>query len=127
MSSNKLFFLFILGLFSSYFSFAQSRHITGRVTNSQNYAVSGVSVGISGASLSTLTNVDGIYFITARADSILLTFYYPGYVYEVISVPPGQTVVNVVLQDEPFLISRRRLYEAKISDYEYSPFNAFQK
>jgi hypothetical protein len=66
-------------LFAWHVVFAQSRTITGKVTDADNGSpLPGVSVVVKGTSIGTVTNVDGNFSLTIPADAKSLVFSFVG-------------------------------------------------
>lgn len=64
--SKKLVLLAVLVLIHSIL-FAQNGKVTGKVLNSKNEPLNGVSVNISGASGGTTTNIEGVFTLNLPA------------------------------------------------------------
>ena len=70
---KQLLILFTLSFFPLYFSFAQTKSVSGKVINSSGENLSSVNITIKGKSnASTLTNADGEYQIQANENDILI-------------------------------------------------------
>lgn len=70
---KQLLILLTLSFFPLYFSFAQTKSVSGKVTNSSGENLSSVNITIKGkTSASTLTNADGEYQIQANENDILI-------------------------------------------------------
>ncbi len=70
---------FLLAICTCYSAFAQSRQITGKVTSSDDgSALPGVSVRLKGTALGTVTDINGVFKISA-ANGAVLTFSFIGY------------------------------------------------
>jgi TonB-dependent receptor len=102
----KNFVLLLVSLFSFSLSFAQRGKVSGKVTNSRNEALAGVSVRIGGAGKGTaITGVDGRYAITIEiGKKYELTFSYVGYTektVEAISIAKAndEETVDVLLEE----------------------------
>ena len=87
-----LFFFAVLSLSV----FAQSRVITGKVTDADGIGLPGVTIQLLGTTKGTATDANGAYQISA--DKGVLKFSYVGYISQEIKVE-SQTVINVVLQE----------------------------
>lgn len=74
-------FLFILLLLLNHFTvMAQSRTITGRVTDqSTSQPIAGVNVSVKGTSTTVVTDANGNYTVTVPAGASALVFSYVGY------------------------------------------------
>jgi TonB-linked SusC/RagA family outer membrane protein len=81
--------------------FAQTRQITGQVTESGTKdPVIGASIGIKGTTAGTQTDVDGKFKISVPNGSTVLTIKYVGYKTLEVTVAASQTVVNITLESE---------------------------
>lgn len=70
---KQLLILFTLSFFPLYFSFAQTKSVSGKVINSSGENLSSVNITIKGkTNASTLTNADGEYQIQANENDILI-------------------------------------------------------
>ena len=82
---------------------AQTKTVTGTVTDSQNEPLIGASILIQGTSSGTITDLDGKYSISATPEDVL-EFSYVGMEKQNIRVGQ-QTVINVVLQDNSQMLA----------------------
>ncbi|GAB3938304.1 SusC/RagA family TonB-linked outer membrane protein [Larkinella terrae] len=89
--------VWLLFLCQSY-GFAQSSRITGKVTGSDNKALPGVNVLVSGTTLGTVADADGNYAINAPANASLV-FSYISYLSQTVAVN-GRSVINVQLVED---------------------------
>lgn len=94
MKKHQLLLLFLI---ISSFGFAQQR-ITGRVTDSTNEPIPGVSVTILGTLTGVITDYDGKYEINAKATQEL-KFSYLGFVTQTILVG-NQDLMNIMLDED---------------------------
>lgn len=94
MNSKKRFFLGIFSLFTVAI-FAQSYQVTGKVTDSDNQPLPGVSVTIEGTSRGTTTDFDGNYAIMVQSSENLI-FSYVGYNERKLQMD-GTKIFNVVM------------------------------
>lgn len=97
---NTLFYkrisLFLTGLlFLTTTAFAQTKTVTGTVTDAENYPLIGVSISVIGSPGGTITDVDGSYSISVPADASL-QFTYIGFIPQTIPVK-NENVINVTL------------------------------
>ncbi|MDP3311900.1 TonB-dependent receptor [Lutibacter sp.] len=94
MNSKKQ---FILGIFSFFTVaiFAQSYQVTGKVTDSDNQPMPGVSVTIEGTSRGTTTDFDGKYAVMVQSTENLI-FSYVGYNEKKLQMD-GTKIFNIVL------------------------------
>jgi iron complex outermembrane receptor protein len=94
MNSKKRFILGIFSLFTVAI-FAQSYQVTGKVTDSDNQPLPGVSVTIEGTSRGTSTDFNGDYAIMVQSRENLI-FSYVGYNDKKLEMD-GTKIFNVVL------------------------------
>ncbi|MFO7674362.1 MAG: TonB-dependent receptor [Lutibacter sp.] len=94
MNSKKRFFLGIFSLFTAAI-FAQSYQVTGKVTDSDNQPLPGVSVTIEGTSRGTSTDFNGDYAIMIQSRENLI-FSYVGYNERKLEMD-GTKIFNIVL------------------------------
>ncbi len=94
MNLKKLLILGILSL-STVAIFAQSYQVTGKVTDTDNQPLPGVSVTIEGTSRGTSTDFDGNYAIMVQSSENLI-FSYVGYNEKKLQMD-GTKIFNVVL------------------------------
>lgn len=94
MDSKKLLILGIFSLFTVAI-FAQSYQVTGKVTDSDNQPLPGVSVTIEGTSRGTTTDFDGNYAVMVQSSENLI-FSYVGYNEKKLQMD-GTKIFNVVL------------------------------
>ncbi len=94
MNSKKRFILGIFSLFTMAI-YAQSYQVTGKVTDSDNQPLPGVSVLIEGTSRGTSTDFNGDYAIMVQSRENLI-FSYVGYNEKKLQMD-GTKIFNVVL------------------------------
>ena len=122
-------FVVVLLLVQGY-GFAQSNRVTGKVTGSDNQALPGVNVLVSGTSLGTATDAAGNYSINVPANASLV-FSYISFVSQTVPVNNG-SIINVQLVEDSQAINEvivtalgiRR--EAKTLGYATATINAEQ-
>lgn len=77
---SRRFLLFVSVILISVFSFAQSRTVTGKVTNKQtNEPLQGVTVHLKGTNNSSVTSADGSFSISVPETRAILIFTYVGF------------------------------------------------
>ena len=82
---------------------ANTKIITGNVTDASGETLIGLTVKVAGTSVATATDIDGNYSIKVPAGSNELEFSYIGY--QTIKRPiNGQNKINVVMQDNTKLL-----------------------
>ncbi|HEY6978142.1 MAG TPA: TonB-dependent receptor [Chitinophagaceae bacterium] len=79
--------------------FAQSKTLTGSVTNEKGQPLSGVSVTVKGTPVGTSTNNEGKFSLQVSSDNGILQFSYVGYAIQEIAVK-NQAAINVQLIPE---------------------------
>ena len=91
--------LFIFLLLFRPVSFTQEIEITGKVTSADDEsALPGVSVVVGGTTLGVITDIDGIYKITAPTNATLV-FSFIGMIPQEVSVE-GRTEINIAMQPD---------------------------
>ena len=92
--------IFVLAIVAQV-SFAQTKTITGRVTDSRDGSgMAGVTVSAKGGSAATQTNADGNYSLNVASGITTLTFSYVGFTAMDVSID-GRTSVDVSLVAAP--------------------------
>ena len=82
---------------------ANTKIITGNVTDASGETLIGLTVKVAGTSVATATDIDGNYSIKVPAGSNELEFSYIGY--QTITRPiNGQNKINIVMQDNTKLL-----------------------
>jgi TonB-linked SusC/RagA family outer membrane protein len=99
---NKLLLQFCMLLFLCGTAFAQTRPVTGVVTDKDTKeTVLGASVGIKGTSQGTQTDVNGRFKLNLpTSGNTVLTIRYLGYKLKEVTVTPNQTEVNVTIESD---------------------------
>ncbi len=83
--------------------FAQQQiTVQGRVTDTDNMGIPGVSIAIKGTTQGTITDIDGNYSLTAPADASLI-FSFIGFTDQDIPIS-GRTTINVVLEQSQEMV-----------------------
>lgn len=101
---RRIFLFFTCFIFASVTSiYAQTKTVSGKVTDQVNEPLIGVSVQVQGTTTGTVTDIDGIYTISAKQGDILV-FSYLGMKAQSVTVG-AQNTINVVLQDDAKLLS----------------------
>lgn len=78
--------------------FAQTKTVTGTVTDAANEPLIGASVLVQGTSTGTITDMDGKYSISVTPEDVL-AFSYVGMTSQTIKVGT-QNVINVTLKED---------------------------
>ena len=79
-------------------STAESKKISGRVTDKQGEPLIGVSIIAKGANKGTITNIDGYYSLTVP-DKSVIQFSYVGYDTQELKLGKGN-ILNATLQEK---------------------------
>lgn len=80
---------------------AQTTRISGTVTDqSSGDPLPGVNVVVDATQIGTITDLDGSYELALPIDNRTLLFTFLGYRTQEVEVPPGETVVNVQLEED---------------------------
>ena len=98
----KLNKLLLLGLFCAFSvsAFAQSKTITGKVTDSAGEPIPGVSISIKGTTTGTVSNIDGEYELKGEGlENSTLVYSFIGMETQEIAVA-GRDKINVPLKSE---------------------------
>ncbi|TNF42384.1 MAG: TonB-dependent receptor, partial [Bacteroidetes bacterium] len=73
--------------------------IQGKITDSGNNPLPGVSVVVKGMTIGTVTDVDGVYSLVVPANAVTLIYSYIGMSTQEITIG-DQSTINVVLQED---------------------------
>ncbi|WP_315820147.1 carboxypeptidase-like regulatory domain-containing protein [Paraflavitalea speifideaquila] len=65
---SKKYFLLVAFIFAAFVSFAQTGKITGKVLNSKNEPLQGVSIKVTGAPGGTTSDVEGRFTLSLSTD-----------------------------------------------------------
>lgn len=98
----KLNKLLLLGLFCAFSvsAFAQSKTITGKVTDSTGEPIPGVSISIKGTTTGTVSNIDGVYELKGEGlENSTLVYSFIGMETQEIAVA-GRDKIDVPLKSE---------------------------
>lgn len=77
---------------------AKEVQVTGKVTDTQGYAVPGVTVLVKGTTTGTITDMDGNYSIKVAADQVLVFSFIGMETNE--TMINGRTTINMTMVDE---------------------------
>lgn len=81
---------------------AQSKTVSGTVTDVDNFPLPGVNVVVKGTTIGTVTDIDGNYTLNVPNDAGELTFSYIGYAAQDVAIGSGPVSV-VMSEDQVFL------------------------
>lgn len=84
--------------------YAQSREITGLVSDAKGNPLVGVTIAVKGTSLGVISNLDGAYSIKSITKGQTLVFSYIGYKTEEVLVT-DQKVINLIMQENAILMN----------------------
>ena len=84
-------------ILSCQFAFAQTRQITGKITDTKGESLIGASIAVKGTSTGTVTDADGNYSLAVTND-VTLIISYTGYVTKE-EVVGARTIVNITLEE----------------------------
>ena len=93
------FLLLVVGMAFSTGLYAQQKTISGKITDSGNNPLPGVSVVVKGTTVGTVTDTEGKYYLPIPADAKLLVYSYIGMTSQEIAVGE-QSEINVILQED---------------------------
>lgn len=96
MKANLRLFTVLVMFFVSQIIMAQSKTITGTVTDDTNQPLPGVSIRIEGTNTGTITDFDGNYSLNVPLGNVVLQFSFIGFKDQNVNVA-NQTTVNVQL------------------------------
>ncbi|MEQ8535272.1 MAG: TonB-dependent receptor plug domain-containing protein, partial [Imperialibacter sp.] len=92
---------------------AQSRVITGQVTDIDNFSLPGVNIYIKGTTTGTITDIEGNYRLEVGGTNDVLVFSYIGYLTKEMPVTVAATI-DVKLEEDA-----RQLNEVIVTGYSY--------
>jgi len=93
------FLIFAIFMAFSLGSYAQTKQISGTITDSDGELVPGVSVAVKGTTVGTVTDLDGLYNLEVSGDAAVLVFSYIGMLRQEIEIG-DKTVIDVVLKPD---------------------------
>ncbi|MBE7177989.1 MAG: SusC/RagA family TonB-linked outer membrane protein [Mucilaginibacter polytrichastri] len=96
---KKIYFLLVLSILSTSV-FAQNRTLRGTVKDSKTGTpLIGATLGITGSAVKVATDENGAFSLPVPEKAVSITVTYIGYTTKAVSVPAGQTSVNVSLDE----------------------------
>jgi TonB-linked SusC/RagA family outer membrane protein len=104
MKKSLLFLFGVLFCLQSQFVAAQSRAVTGKVTDAGGNGLPGVSVTVKSSTNGAVTNGDGAYSVNVPSDKNTLVFSYIGYVSQEVTIG-SKTQINVSLVEDATALS----------------------
>lgn len=93
---KSILLLFLVLFSTSYYASAQSRAVTGKVTDSKGETLPGVSIKLKGTSIGATTSADGKYTINVSGNNSILVVTYIGFVTQEVVVN-NQTSLDIAL------------------------------
>jgi TonB-linked SusC/RagA family outer membrane protein len=96
---KRIFQTFLLLVIATGTMLAQSRSVTGKVTGLSGEPLIGVTVFVSGTTIGTSTDADGMYQISVPSSGRLLLFSYVGYKNQEVEIA-NKTTINVQLEED---------------------------
>lgn len=103
VQGTRYLFLMMTFLFLSVaYSYAQQKTVKGSVYDENNEPIIGASVSVQGTSVGTITDLDGLFTISAKASDVL-DIVYIGYLKQ--SIPVGaRSEIKIVLKEDAKLL-----------------------
>ena len=96
---HSLLFIFLSLLILTVPAAAQTKTISGKVTDENNQPLEGVSIGLKGNPGGTVSNADGSYLVNVPNSNAVLVYSFVGYLDKEIAVG-AETEINISLQKE---------------------------
>ncbi|HLO45003.1 MAG TPA: TonB-dependent receptor [Leadbetterella sp.] len=104
MKKSLLFLVGVLFCLQSQFVAAQSRAVTGKVTDAGGNGLPGVSVTVKSSTNGAVTDGDGAYSVNVPSDKNTLVFSYIGYVSQEVTIG-SKSQINVSLVEDATALS----------------------
>ncbi|RAW02973.1 vWA domain-containing protein [Pseudochryseolinea flava] len=99
----------------------ETRNITGKVTNENGDALTGVCVVVKGTTYGIATNAEGMFTLTVSTSPTTLIFSFVGFITQEIEVKE-HTMVNVVLKEE--ITTLQEIVVVGYAEQKVSNYNA---
>lgn len=93
---KSILLLFLVLFSTSYYASAQSRTVTGKVTDSKGETLPGVSIKLKGTSVGATSGTDGRYTINVSGNNNILVITYIGFVTQEVALN-NQTSLDIAL------------------------------
>src|SRR5680860_1443008 len=90
------FLLFAIFMAFSLGSYAQTKQISGQISDLDGGFIPGVSIAVKGTTMGTVTNLDGMYNLEVPATAKVLVYSYIGMLKQEIEIG-DQTIINICL------------------------------
>ncbi|MFV0266784.1 MAG: TonB-dependent receptor plug domain-containing protein [Draconibacterium sp.] len=84
---------------------AQNRTISGKVFDTQQEALVGVTIQLSGTTQGTVTAADGSFSLLVPSEAVVLNISYVGYLTQKVNVAPDQNDIKVYMQEDVILMN----------------------
>ena len=84
---------------------AQNRTVSGKVFDTQQEALVGVTIQLSGTTQGTVTAADGSFSLLVPSEAVVLNISYVGYLTQKVNVAPDQKDINVYMQEDVILMN----------------------
>ncbi len=106
MKAIKLFILLLTLFAVEGFSVlsAQNRTVSGKVFDTQQEPLIGVTIQISGTTQGTVTAADGSFSLLVPSEAVVLNISYVGYLTQKVNVAPDQNDIVVNMQEDVILM-----------------------
>lgn len=96
----RLFMVVVWSIFCTSVTMVAQKTFSGKVTDNNGEPLIGVSVALKGASVGTISDVDGMYSIDVPSNSGTLQFSYLGFGQVEFNVANASATLNVTLRDD---------------------------
>ncbi len=83
---------------------AQNRVVSGKVLDTQQEPLAGVTIQVKGTSKGSISKADGSFSLQVPSETIELSFSYVGYLSQQVKVTPGQKNITVHLREDAILL-----------------------
>lgn len=83
---------------------AQNRTVSGKVLDTQQEPLAGVTIHMDGTSKGTITTVDGTFSLEIPSQNAILNFTYVGYLPQKIKVNNSQKDITVYMQEDAVML-----------------------
>ncbi len=83
---------------------AQNRKVSGKVFDTQQEPLIGVTIQIDGTTQGTVTSTDGSFSLMIPSEAVVLNISYVGYLTQKVNVTPDQNDITVYMQEDAILI-----------------------
>ncbi|SHF72516.1 TonB-linked outer membrane protein, SusC/RagA family [Mariniphaga anaerophila] len=84
---------------------AQNRTVSGKVFDTQQEPLIGVTIQLEGTTQGTVTATDGSFSITVPSEAVVLNISYVGYMAQKVSVAPDQNDIEIYMEEDVILMN----------------------